>query len=49
VPKLFFLLSGENPTMPASEAKAILETEGYPYAVTELMDQVLDGKHLKKP
>ncbi len=41
MPKLFFLLSGENPTMPASEAKAILETEGYPYTITELMDQVL--------
>jgi tRNA (guanine10-N2)-dimethyltransferase len=41
VPKLFFLLSGENPTLPASEAKAILETEGYPYKVVELMDQVL--------
>ncbi|XHH09008.1 MAG: DNA methyltransferase [Candidatus Bathyarchaeia archaeon] len=41
MPKLFFLLSGENPTMPASEAKAILETEGYPFIVTELMDQVL--------
>ncbi|MGD6933547.1 MAG: DNA methyltransferase [Candidatus Bathyarchaeia archaeon] len=41
MPKLFFLLSGENLTMPASEAKAILETEGYPYTVTQLMDQVL--------
>ncbi|MCL1977327.1 MAG: THUMP domain-containing protein [Candidatus Bathyarchaeota archaeon] len=39
--KLFFLLSGENPTMPASEAKAILETEGYTYKINELMDQVL--------
>ena len=38
---LFFLLSGENLTMPASEAKAILETEGHPYNIVELMDQVL--------
>jgi len=35
------LLSGENPTMPASEAMAILEAEGYPYSVVELMTQVL--------
>jgi tRNA (guanine10-N2)-dimethyltransferase len=41
VAKLFFLLSGENLTMPASEARAILESEGYVYSVTELMDQVL--------
>lgn len=41
MPKLFFLLSGENPTLPASEVKAILETEGYPYSNTELLDQVL--------
>jgi tRNA (guanine10-N2)-dimethyltransferase len=41
VAKLFFLLSGENPTLPVSEAKAILETEDQPYKVVELMDQVL--------
>jgi tRNA (guanine10-N2)-dimethyltransferase len=41
VPKLFFLLSGENPTMPSSEAKAILTAEGYQYTQTELLDQVL--------
>jgi tRNA (guanine10-N2)-dimethyltransferase len=41
VAKLFFLLSGENPTIPASEAKAILEAEGYPYKISEAMDQVL--------
>jgi tRNA (guanine10-N2)-dimethyltransferase len=41
VAKLFFLLSGESLTLPVSEAKAILETEGYPFRVTELMDQVL--------
>ncbi|MDR2203126.1 MAG: THUMP domain-containing protein [Nitrososphaerota archaeon] len=39
--KLFFLLSGENPTLPVSEAKAILEAEGYPYSVIEKMDQIL--------
>jgi tRNA (guanine10-N2)-dimethyltransferase len=41
VAKLFFLLSGENSTMPASEAKAILESEGYDYKVSGLLDQVL--------
>jgi len=41
VEKLFFLLSGENLTLPVSEAKAILETEGYTYNIVELMDQVL--------
>jgi tRNA (guanine10-N2)-dimethyltransferase len=41
VPKLFFLLSGENPTLPASEVKAILESEGYSYSETELLDQTL--------
>jgi tRNA (guanine10-N2)-dimethyltransferase len=41
VPKLFFLLSGENETMPASEVKAILDAEGYPYTNAETLDQVL--------
>jgi tRNA (guanine10-N2)-dimethyltransferase len=41
VDRLFFLLSGENPTMPAAEVKAILEAEGYTYKVSGLMDQVL--------
>lgn len=41
MPRLFFLLSGENLTMPSSEVKAILEAEGYPYSGTELLDQVL--------
>jgi tRNA (guanine10-N2)-dimethyltransferase len=41
VPQLFFLLSGENPTLPISEAKAILETEGYTYQVTQHLDQVM--------
>ena len=38
---LFFLLSGENSTLPVSEARAILESEGYVYKVLGLMDQVL--------
>ncbi len=41
MPKLFFLLSGENPTLPASEVKAILEAEGYSYANVEVLDQTL--------
>lgn len=38
---LFFLLSGENSTLPVSEVKAILESEGYVYKVSGLLDQVL--------
>ena len=38
---LFFLLSGEHEDLPVSELKAILETEGYAYKVTEKLDQVL--------
>jgi tRNA (guanine10-N2)-dimethyltransferase len=41
VPKLFFLLSGENPSLPASEVKAILESEGYSYSHAEVLDQTL--------
>ena len=41
MPKLFFLLSGENESLPAAEIKAILETEGYRYANAEEFDQVL--------
>jgi tRNA (guanine10-N2)-dimethyltransferase len=41
VAKLFFLLSGENESLPAAEVKAILEAEGYPYANAEEFDQVL--------
>ncbi len=37
--KLFFLLSGEFETLSFSELKAILETEGYNYTVTEKLDQ----------
>ena len=39
--KLFFLLSGENESLPAAEVKAILEAEGYSYADAEEFDQVL--------
>lgn len=38
---LFFLLSGEHPDLPASELKAILETENHAYKTTEKLDQVL--------
>ena len=39
--KLFFLLSGENETLPAAELKAILEAEGYGYTIREKLDQVV--------
>ena len=39
--KLFFLLSGENETLPAAELKAILEAEGYSYIITEKLDQLV--------
>ena len=38
---LFFLVSGEFETLSFSELKAILETEGYPYTVTEKLDQTV--------
>ena len=41
MPKLFFLLSGENESMPAAEVKAILEAEGYSYKCTSEFDQIL--------
>ena len=41
MPKLFFLLSGENESMPAAEVKAILEAEGYSYANVGEFDQIL--------
>ena len=41
MPKLFFLLSGENESLPAAEVKAILESEGYSYSGAEEFDQVL--------
>ena len=39
--KLFYLLSGENKSLPAAEVKAILEAEGYQYVNSEEFDQVL--------
>ena len=39
--KLFFLLSGEHPTLPASELRAILEAEGYRFRVLETLTQLL--------
>jgi len=41
VVNLFFLLSGENPTLPAAEVRAILEAEGYSYTNLQVLDQVL--------
>ena len=38
---LFFLLSGEYPTLPRSELRAILEAEGYEYRIQERLPQVL--------
>ena len=39
--KLFYLLSGEHPTLPSSELKAILEAEDYEYRVLQKLTQVL--------
>jgi len=41
VVKLFFLLSGENESMPAAEVKAILEAEGFSYKNASEFDQIL--------
>jgi tRNA (guanine10-N2)-dimethyltransferase len=41
VNSLFFLLSGEHESLPFAELKAILETEGYDYEVSEKLDQVV--------
>jgi tRNA (guanine10-N2)-dimethyltransferase len=41
VANLFFLLSGENETLPASELTAILEAEGYAFELVEKLDQVV--------
>jgi tRNA (guanine10-N2)-dimethyltransferase len=41
VAKLFFLLSGENETLPAAELTAILEAENISYQVTERLDQLV--------
>ena len=39
--KLFFLISGEHPTLPVAEVQAILEAEGIDYRITEKLTQVL--------
>ncbi|HUT17165.1 MAG TPA: hypothetical protein VMW84_02575, partial [Acidobacteriota bacterium] len=39
--KLFFLLSGENETLPAAELTAILEAEGFAFEVKEKLDQLV--------
>ncbi len=41
MPKLFYLLSGEHPTLPSSELKSILEAEDYEYRVLQELTQVL--------
>ncbi len=41
MPNLFLLLSGEHKTLPVSEAKTVLEAEGYTYEVSESLEQVL--------
>lgn len=41
MPKIFFLLSGENESLPAAEVKAILEAEGFSYANLGVFDQIL--------
>ena len=41
VQNLFFFLSGEHETLPASELEAILDTEEFPFKVTEKLEQVL--------
>lgn len=39
--KLFFLISGEHPTLPVAELQAILEAENHEYQITEKLTQVL--------
>jgi tRNA (guanine10-N2)-dimethyltransferase len=41
VTKLFFLLSGEHPTLPFSELKAILETEEFRHKITGKLKQLM--------
>lgn len=41
MPKLFFLLSGENETLPAAEVKAILEAESFSFSNVSEFDQIL--------
>jgi len=41
VAELFFLLSGEHPTLPLSELESILDAEGHTYRILERLTQVL--------
>jgi tRNA (guanine10-N2)-dimethyltransferase len=41
VTNLFFLVSGENPTLPFSEVSSILEAEGFKYRILEKLTQAL--------
>jgi len=41
VARLFFLVSGENPSLPFAEVRAILEAEEFPYRVLSKLTQVL--------
>jgi len=41
VTRLFFVVSGENPTLPYSEVKSILSAEGYSYRILGELTQVL--------
>jgi len=41
VAKLFFLLSGENETLPAAELTAILEAENFSFKLKEKLDQLV--------
>jgi len=41
VTKLFFLLSGEHPTLPFSELKAVLEAEGFRYKIIGKLKQLM--------
>jgi tRNA (guanine10-N2)-dimethyltransferase len=41
VARLFFLLSGEFESLSFSELKAILKTEGFPFNITEQLDQTV--------
>jgi tRNA (guanine10-N2)-dimethyltransferase len=44
VVKLFFLLSGENETLPSAELSAILEAEGFKFSILEKLDQIIRVK-----
>jgi len=41
VAKLFFLISGENKTLPLAELRAILEAEKHNFSIVEKLDQVI--------